>query len=67
MRLKSYETQLNNLLFKNKIVQHKEQGNIKCYVGSAAGSIPESINGHQPFKGRVKEINNRYDAAFYHV
>ncbi len=46
---------------KNKIITDVINENIQQHITSATGSIPESTDRHQPFKRRIKIIDETFD------
>ncbi len=61
MWLKGDKSQINYLLFKNKIVANKIQTDIQHHISTATGCIPEGLQWHHSPERRIKKINNRND------
>jgi hypothetical protein len=54
------------LFMQDEIIADKKHENIQYCIGSSAGSIAESLYGHQLSEGWVEKINKRNDLLFWH-
>jgi hypothetical protein len=66
MWLESDKAQVEYLFVQNIIVADKVNDNIQKSIGTAAGSIPESLHRHDFSEGRIEKINKRNYLLFWH-
>ena len=64
MRLDHHKTQIDVVLVQDKVVTYGIHDNIDHGVTSPAGCITKGLQGHDPAKGRIKEIYEGDDAFF---
>lgn len=57
MRLKSYETKIEDLLIENKMKSDVIQHEVEHHVRSSANRIAKRLQRHQPPERRVKEVD----------
>lgn len=66
MRADGHKTKLNHLLFKDIIVAHKVQHNIKQGIASAACQVTKCLKVNELPEWRVKLVYNGYDEILGH-
>ena len=66
MWFKSNKDKVKVLLMKDKMQGEYKKADIQHHIQTATGCIPESIQRHPFFNGRIKKINQRSDTISDH-
>jgi hypothetical protein len=61
------ETQVQVLFVQDKIITDKEGKNVQKSIRSATGSIPKSLDRHNPAERGIEKIYERNDPFFCHL